>query len=213
MAYAVGLLTADGNLSNDKRHMVFTSMDKDQVGTLKKCLGIKNRIGRISRKAGHDKKYFRVQFGDVLFYRWLFDLGLTPNKSKTIGLSIPAQYFFDFLRGCFDGDGCINAYWDPRWPRSYMFYVRFASASEKYLEWLDATIRRLSNAIGRVRRDGPQDELVFAKKASRLLFKKMFYSERVPCLKRKFLKAIKIFETDRCKHDFARVEKLVNSYV
>ena len=43
---------------------------------------------------------FQIQFGDVVFYQWLLSLGLTPNKSKTIGpLKIPYEYFFDFLRG------------------------------------------------------------------------------------------------------------------
>lgn len=213
LAYALGLLATDGNLSKDGRHINFTSKDLEQIKNFKKCLGLRNKVGRKSRAFGHEKKYFVVQFGDVLFYKWLMGLGLTPNKSKTIGkLHIPDKFFFDFLRGCFDGDGCINSYWDSRWPNSYMFYLRFASASLECLTWLGKTVRKLCRASGRIRSGTRQYELVFAKEATRILFKKMFYSESGPFLKRKFLKAQRIFKIDD-KLNLARVEKLANSYV
>lgn len=213
LAYAVGLLATDGNLSKDGRHINFTSKDLLQVRNFKKCLGLKNKIGKKSRASEEQKKYFQLQFGDKLFYKWLMDLGMMPNKSKIMGrLNVPDKYFFDFLRGCFDGDGSINAYRDPRWRSSYMFYLRFMSASLEYLRWLDETIRRLCDAMGRIRSGTRQYELVFAKKASRILFAKMFYPNSGPFLRRKFLKAVKIFEIDK-KFDLARVEKLANSYV
>lgn len=45
LAYAVGLLTTDGNLSKDGKHINLTSKDLDQIKTFKKCLGLKNKIG------------------------------------------------------------------------------------------------------------------------------------------------------------------------
>lgn len=213
LAYAVGLLATDGNLSKDGRHIDFTSKDLLQIRNFKKCLGLSNKIGRKSRASDKQKKYFRLQFGDKLFYKWLMDLGMMPNKSKIMGrLNVPDKYFFDFLRGCFDGDGCINGYQDPRWPTSYMFYLRFMSASLKYLKWLDETVLRLCKAQGRIKSSTRQYELVFAKKASRLVFKEMFRNKNGFFLKRKFLKAKGIFETDN-KFSAARVMKLVNMHV
>jgi len=42
-AYAIGLLTTDGNLSKDGRHLNLTSKDKDLINIFKGCLGIKNK--------------------------------------------------------------------------------------------------------------------------------------------------------------------------
>lgn len=84
-------------------------------------------------------------------YNWLVDIGLTPNKSKTIGkLKIPEEYFFDFLRGCFDGDGSIYAYWDPRWESGYVFHISFVSVSPSFLEWLQDIVEKLSTVKGRI---------------------------------------------------------------
>ena len=74
-------------------------------------------------------------------------IGLMPNKTKIIGaVKIPNNYFFDFLRGHFDGDGTFYSYWDPRWRSSHMFYVVFASASLKHIIWLQKDPYDLSSA-------------------------------------------------------------------
>src|SRR3989344_5929092 len=121
-AYAIGLLATDGCLLNDGRHIDLTSKDREQLMNYKKCLAIDTKI--TSKHSSLGNRYLRVQFGDVLFYRFLLGIGFTPAKSKTMAhLAIPKKYFFDFLRGCFDGDGCFYSYWDPRWHSSFMYYL------------------------------------------------------------------------------------------
>jgi hypothetical protein len=72
LAYSVGLLTADGSLSKDRRHINFTSGDKDLIQTFQECLHIEHiSIGKKSSSAKKGAPYFQVQFGDVLFYQWL----------------------------------------------------------------------------------------------------------------------------------------------
>src|SRR3989344_1036593 len=114
-AYAIGLLTTDGNLSPDGRHITLVSNDKEQIITFRRCLGLNNKIS--NNMSGTSKRLgFRIQFGDVNFYKFLLSIGLMPNKSKILGeIKIPDKYFFDFLRGHFDGDGTFYSYWDPRW--------------------------------------------------------------------------------------------------
>ena len=143
LAYAVGLITADGSLSTDGRHIDFTSKDESLVRTFRECLGISNTIGKkISGHTGR-RDYFRVQFGDVVFYHWLEGLGLMKRKSRSLGaLKIPGPFFFDFVRGCFDGDGTIYSFWDRRWADSFMFYVAFASGSRPFLQWLQERMIR-----------------------------------------------------------------------
>ena len=196
LAYAVGLLASDGNLSKDGRHIDFTSTDRELVETFKRCLGLITKIGTKKNGAG-GKLAFRTQFGDVLFYRWLVKIGLHPNKSKTLGrLNIPRDLFFDFLRGYFDGDGTIYSYWDPRWHSSFMFYSAFTSASKPFLEWLRDEIEILSGVRGRIEKASGALQLKFAKTTTRTLFARMYYSKTMPHLRRKFTKAEEIFRID-----------------
>ena len=45
-AYAIGLIATDGSLSNDMRHIDFTSKDLELVDLFKRCLKLQNKIGR-----------------------------------------------------------------------------------------------------------------------------------------------------------------------
>jgi len=45
LAYVVGLITSDGCLYNDGRHLSITSKDRDLLNTVKKILGLKVKIG------------------------------------------------------------------------------------------------------------------------------------------------------------------------
>ncbi len=199
-AYAIGLLTADGNLSKDGRHLDFTSNDIQLVKTFKKCMDLTDvKIGTKTDGIS-DKRYSRIQFSNIKLYRELLKIGLTPNKSKTIGkLKLPNKYFFDFLRGYFDGDGTIFSYWDSRWHSSFMFYIAFSSGSLEFLKWLQKKIKincELKGYLG-----GSRNNNIFilryAKRESLILFNKMFYSENIPFLKRKYKKALKIFQIDK----------------
>jgi len=199
-AYALGLLTTDGSLSKDGRHINFTSGEEAQIRNFQDCLNLKDiKVGRKASGFTSEKKYYQIQFGDVLFFKWLLDFGLMPNKSKTLGvLKVPDKYFFDFLRGCFDGDGSINAYWDPRWHSSYMYYVNFASASPAFLDWLLSTIERLAGIRGCINAGGRGvQHLRYAKYGTKILLDEIYYSDNAPCLKRKFTKAQKIFTIDQ----------------
>ena len=70
-------------------------------------------------------------------HQFLISIGLTSAKSKTIPkLKIPKEYYVDFLRGCFDGDGSFYSYFDPRWKSSFMFYISFTSASKSFIDWI-----------------------------------------------------------------------------
>ncbi len=189
-AYAIGLLTTDGNLSSNGGHCDLTSKDKEQILNFKKCLGIKNKIGlKISGSSGN--KSFRIQFGDVIFYNFLLGIGLTPHKSLTIEkLNIPNEYFMDFLRGHFDGDGTFYSYWDKRWKSSFMFYTEFVSASKKHIDWLRGIIFSLLKIRGHITKSKNNSayQLKYAKADSLKLLPEIYYSKDIICLSRKRLK-------------------------
>lgn len=187
-AYAIGLLATDGSLSKYGRHIDFTSKDLEQLKNFKKCLRIKNKIG--TKTSGYSKKkYHRIQFGDVRFYKFLLSIGLMPRKSKLLSsLKIPNKYFFDFLRGHFDGDGAFCSYWDKRWISSFMMYTVFYSASIPHIEWLRGRIFQFLKIKGHINAGCREWQLKYAKKDSIKLLQKMYYSNDNVYLSRKLLK-------------------------
>jgi len=198
-AYAIGLITTDGNLSKDGRHIDFTSKDLDQLRTFLKCLCIKNKIGR--KTSGYSgQKCTRIQFGDVIFYKFLLGLGLHPAKSKTLSeIDIPDKYFFDFLRGHLDGDGTFYSYYDPRWKNSFMFYTVFVSASKKHIDWIRQALFLRLKIKGHITRDAKRSayNLKYAKRESMEILRKIYYNTNVVCLKRKRVKIQRaLAETD-----------------
>jgi hypothetical protein len=189
-AYAIGLIATDGCLSPNGKTIDLTSKDEEQVLNFKSCLGVNNKIG--FKTNGHNgDRAMRIQIGDISFYDFLVQIGLTPHKSKTLGaLKIPKEYFFDFLRGCLDGDGTFYSYWDPRWASSFMFYTVFASASKEHILWIRNSLNRLLRIHGHITKTGktPMYEIKYAKAESLKLLPKLYYNRDVVCLSRKRIK-------------------------
>lgn len=187
-AYAIGLITSDGNLSSDGRHINFTSYDYELVQHFKIILNLTNTIGKKARGGSREKKYFVIQFGDVLFYKFLNSIGLTANKSKSIGqLSIPEEFFFDFFRGCLDGDGSINTFKHPESIHPQL-RVRLCSASKRFLEWLQREFlkRGISGYINKTR---DIYSLIFATESSRKVIFQIYYPDVQYFLQRKYERA------------------------
>ena len=197
LAYVVGLITSDGNLSSDGRHLQITSKDYDLLETARACLGIDVSIA----PSLNPRLIYRLQWGDRQFYNWLLNIGLMPAKSLRLGpLAIPDDCFADFTRGCIDGDGSIITYTDyynTFKSDDYVYerlIVSLASGSKPYLEWMQFTLARLIGLGGGIyesRRDRFTSwSLRYMKNDSRRLLKWMYYSSNVPCLARKRDKAL-----------------------
>src|SRR3989344_4505284 len=187
-AYVIGLLVTDGSLSKDGRHIDLTSNDREQLENFLSCLKSKNKIGFKHKVHG---SALRVQLGDVNFYKFLGGIGLMPNKTKIIkDVKVPLKYFFDFLRGHFDGDGTFYSYFDPRWKSSYMFYTVFISASKNHIQWLRKNIQRNLSINGHITKSVNNSvyQLKYAKAESLKLLPKLYYDEDVICLSRKRIK-------------------------
>ena len=134
------------------------------------------------------------------FNRWTpLKIGLSPAKTKIISqLKIQKIYFFDFLRGHFDGDGTFYSYWDPRWKSSFMFYTVFISASKAHIEWIRSTLLKLLNIKGHITNDSNKTvyQLKYAKIESLKLLPKMYYSNEIVCLFRKLNKIQNAMRTE-----------------
>lgn len=185
-AYAIGVLSSDGCLSSDGRHISLKSADLDFVQTFKKILCLENKI---STPRGRVRTHYQIIFGDKVFYQFLLGIGLSPAKSKTIkAVEIPNIYFPDFLRGLFDGDGTFYSFWDKRWPSSLVFQIAFASASRTFIAWLKQRLTELYGVRGFIKQGDGVQNLGYFKNDSRKLIQIMYYREGLPCLNRKLQK-------------------------
>jgi hypothetical protein len=195
LAWAIGVIATDGNLSPDGRHLVVRSKDRDMLETLRRCLGLTNRITVTSN--GRGGRINTLQWSDRAFYLWLLEIGLTPAKSLTLQpLAIPDEYFADFFRGCIDGDGSVLVYLDRYHAKKnehYVYerlYVSIVSASFRFVEWLQSTIFRLTALTGSIEQRRRQSyhpiwKLRYAKAASIRLLAWLYYAPDVASLCRK----------------------------
>ncbi len=174
IAYAAGLIASDGCLSSDGRHIELTSTDPDQLENFKFCLGRAFNITRKFNKSGQPS--CRIQFGDVALYDFLMSAGISPRKSKTIGrIEVPDEFYGDFLRGIFDGDGSTYGYFDKRWKSSFMFYVIFTSASEVFVHFIQSQNKRLTQVgAGSIRRGDGVYNLSYAKNDGKKIYDLMY---------------------------------------
>ncbi len=197
MAYVVGLIATDGCLVGDRRHIAFTTNDRQLADTFLRCLGRPVRHGTARTAAGHE--LFRVQVGDVALYRWLESIGLTPRKSLTLGaIPVPDELLAPLVRGLLDGDGTIANFVHAPTRGTYPNYryerlrVRFCSASRAHLEWLGDALARVLGVKGSLvrRPPGPGRHALYTlglgKYASVRLLGRLYEDPRAPRLERKW---------------------------
>ena len=65
LAYVIGLLTTDGNLSKDGRHLAMRSSDLQLLRTFKKCLNLNNKIIQTKNDQWAKRPCYILQFGNV----------------------------------------------------------------------------------------------------------------------------------------------------
>ena len=195
-AYIVGLIASDGNLDKNSNEVKLASTDREITDLYCRCLGLRPHdtsaetwndytatevYVRLEQRA-HYKLQYHIVFSDYIYRARLEAIGLTPNKSKTLeALAIPDEYFRDFLRGEFDGDGCWSK--GRQYKKQFLLGI-FTSGSRIYLEWLQENIRRLAGVTGYIN----GIDLRFQAKQALLLGEFMYYAPRLPSLMRKRMK-------------------------
>ena len=123
MAYVLGFMFADGSLidsnaSSRTYYLSFYNNDLDLLIQIMSVLQSNHQIYvKLPKLMTHKNERYTsnqsyiLRIGNKNMYQDLLDLGLTHRKSNTMHLPyVPSKYFNFFLRGYFDGDGCINFY-------------------------------------------------------------------------------------------------------
>lgn len=104
MAYILGLWFADGCIYGGK--MFDITLHKRDKYILKKIAEELRYEGNLYDYV--DKQASRINFSCVVIYNDIVALGGTEAKSLTVEFpDIPKEFLSDFIRGYFDGDGCI----------------------------------------------------------------------------------------------------------
>jgi hypothetical protein len=172
--YLVGLITSDGCLSSDGRHIDITSKDYTLLQSIKECLDIGNKI--CTKYNGKQQECFHIQIGNKNFYKFLMSIGLTPNKSLTLKeIKIGDKYFFDFFRGLIDGDGSIR-----RWTHSSnnreQWSLRIYSGSGEFISWLNNAAEQVLKVRGKIHNNASNTwVLKYGKMAARKIAEKCYY--------------------------------------
>ena len=157
MAYVLGFFAADGNMIRNRRgaHFIaFYSADRVLLERVRSALGSNHKIG--GRDYSEKRRInYQLQLGSKEMFADLFFLGMKPAKSNTLLLPrIPTKYEPDFVRGYFDGDGCVYfkrlKYADRKRPR-HVLMTKFTSGSRSFLTSLHSLLKKRGVTGGVVR--------------------------------------------------------------
>ena len=149
MAYVLGFFAADGNLTLGKRgnhYIEFNSCDRDIIEKIRNVMECNHKISGVKKHDSH-KMCYRIQVGSKDIFRDLINLGFVPNKSKRLAYpKVPNQYFPDFVRGYFDGDGHVTVGIYKRKNRPSMqkvLFSGFTSGTKSFLQTLKNDLTKL----------------------------------------------------------------------
>ncbi|MBU0759870.1 MAG: hypothetical protein KKA34_05880 [Candidatus Omnitrophica bacterium] len=174
--YLVGLITSDGCLSKDGRHIDITSKNYEFLSRLKERLKIKNKVGIKNRDT--KKEAYHIQIANRNFYDFLLSIGLIPNKSLTLkNLNIPEAFFRDFLRGLIDGDGSMRSWVHPT-NLHEQWSLRIYSGSQLFLTWLNSKIEEYIGCRGKLYAEfrPKRDSFVYTMKYGKMAAKRILQS-------------------------------------
>jgi hypothetical protein len=108
-AYVFGLLLSDGCIHKGRTHLALQKCDEYILELILKEV-FEKECPSIYHGEKRGVNISSIVFSDKKIYASLQKLGMTERKSLTLKYpyeAVPSNYFGDFLRGYFDGDGCI----------------------------------------------------------------------------------------------------------
>lgn len=110
MAYVLGFWFADGSVERSiaiRGHYVRVgSTELEIISYIKRQLSAEHKIHKTLRPA--QKNYYLLRIGDKHMFDELVALGVVERKSRTaLFPKVPKKFLSHFIRGYFDGDGCV----------------------------------------------------------------------------------------------------------
>jgi len=114
MSYVLGYIVADGCIVKDKSRsnsytVNVTSKDKAHLYKIRNALSSTHKISKKLNGTGHVT--YQLQIRNLSLARDLMKLGILPRKTHNLDpVQVPSEFFADFARGFFDGDGSVYIY-------------------------------------------------------------------------------------------------------
>lgn len=111
MYYVLGYWYADGSIfyKSGGTYFDISSIDREQLEKIRSIMGIKTAISE--SKTVNSNMFYSLRVGNTKLVNNLisrFDVMYQKTDKITIDENkIPAEFFYDFLRGYFDGDGSL----------------------------------------------------------------------------------------------------------
>lgn len=199
MAYVLGYIYADGNLIDDPymrgKYISVTSVDVDSILRIRNWLKSEHKLRKTRSHFAGSRDCYLLRIGSHKIYDDLFTLGLRPNKSLTIDFpEIPKKYLWHFIRGYFDGDGCI--YFERRMGKNKKLIVKrirviFTSGSKIFLESMSKKLIDFGLEKGKIYLSKRSYQLVYNNKDSLLFFKLVYKNTGKNSF---FMRKFKVFE-------------------
>lgn len=180
MAYVLGFFVADGSMIRNNRgaHFIeFHITDKSLLEDIRLLLKSNHKIARRIRDPRW-KPGYRLQIGSKKMFQDLEKLGLSQRKSNTLKLPrIPKCYIAQYVRGYFDGDGCIyfkKHFVRARKKQKWIFQIHFTSGSYEYLSDFKTMLHSCGLRGGFIQNKERGFELVFSHRDGLALYRFMY---------------------------------------
>lgn len=145
MAYTLGYIYADGHINKNGNTLVFRCHSKDEEIIVKILTDMKctNKIHHRASCVKNGRNYgpeTSVMIGSIATVRKLQGFGLVHNKTyQNLPFpDVPEKFLRHFIRGYFDGDGCISI-------REERYFTFTLLATKKFAEEMQC---RISAATG-----------------------------------------------------------------
>lgn len=104
--YLVGIFSSDGHLDSRCNSILIFQNDYNYLLKLKTLL---KSNAKIYNSQKDNAKCYALRIYNKNFYNFLVNNGITSDKRYTNQLiECPKEYFCYYLRGIFDGDGCLS---------------------------------------------------------------------------------------------------------
>lgn len=139
MAYVFGFWCADGCIYRERVFdITIHKKDKYLIKQIAKELEYEGPIQDYV-----DRQACRINFSCKEIYNDICSLGGCERKSNVLKFpAIPKQYLSDFIRGYFDGDGCVMNL------KNHRLNSSFTSGSKEFLDALHKILKEKAGVVG-----------------------------------------------------------------
>jgi len=206
-AYFLGLLMSDGCNTNEGFSISLQEGDKEILEKFQKALNHTGKLKCTIPKKKHWKNMYSFNAYSCKISQDLSNLGIFPNKTHFADFpNIPPNLYRHFIRGVFDGDGCIHINLKGQYTFSIMGNILLLNKIEKIFNFLGINctsgVKNNHKNIKQIFVSGNVNcKLLFKylyENATLFIERKKFKMENIPLVRciNKYQKKVKIIEEE-----------------